>query len=77
MIVSRNVQGCFKEVSKAFQMRFEGSSKKIKECFKGALSVSKCDKIRNKLGLSWAKLSLAQAKLPTTLSSDQLKLATN
>ena len=31
----------------------------------------------NKLGLSCAKLSLASAKLHTSLSSDQLKLATN
>ena len=30
-----------------------------------------------KLGLSCAKLSLASAKLHTSLSSDQLKLATN
>ena len=33
--------------------------------------------IMNKLGLSCAKLSLASAKLHTSLSSDQLKLATN
>ena len=33
--------------------------------------------IKNKLGLSCAKLSLASAKLHTSLSSDQLKLATN
>ena len=33
--------------------------------------------VRNKLGLSCAKLSLAAAKLHTSLSSDQLKLATN
>ena len=32
--------------------------------------------IYNKLGLSCAKLRLASAKLPTSLSSDQLKLAT-
>ena len=32
---------------------------------------------KNKLGLSCAKLSLASAKLHTSLSSDQLKLATN
>ena len=31
----------------------------------------------NKLGLSCAKLSLAPVKLPTSLISDQLKLATN
>ena len=31
----------------------------------------------NKLGLSCAKLSLASAKLHASLSSDQLKLATN
>ena len=31
----------------------------------------------NKLGLSCAKLSVASAKLHTSLSSDQLKLATN
>ena len=29
----------------------------------------------NKLGMSCAKLILASAKLPTSLSSDQLKLA--
>ena len=34
-------------------------------------------KNRNKLGLSCAKLSLTSAKLHTSLSSDQLKLATN
>ena len=34
-------------------------------------------KKKNKLGLSCAKLSLASAKLHTSLSSDQLKLATN
>ena len=34
-------------------------------------------KYKNKLGLSCAKLSLASAKLHTSLSSDQLKLATN
>ena len=34
-------------------------------------------KFNNKLGLSCAKLSLASAKLHTSLSSDQLKLATN
>ena len=34
-------------------------------------------KISDKLGLSCAKLSLASAKLHTSLSSDQLKLATN
>ena len=33
--------------------------------------------ILNKLGLSCAKLRLASAKLHTSLSSDQLKLATN
>ena len=31
----------------------------------------------NKLELSYAKLSLASAKLHTSLSSDKLKLATN
>ena len=31
----------------------------------------------NKLGLSCAKLSLASAKLHTSISSDQLKLATH
>ena len=31
----------------------------------------------NKLGLSCAKLSLASAKLHASLSSEQLKLATN
>ena len=35
------------------------------------------DNLGNKLGLSCAKLSLASAKLHTSLSSDQLKLATN
>ena len=34
-------------------------------------------KNKNKLGLSCAKLSLASAKLYTSLSSHQLKLATN
>ena len=33
--------------------------------------------IKNKLGLSFAKLSLASAKLHSSLSSDKLKLATN
>ena len=33
------------------------------------------EKIKNKLGLSRAKLSLASAKLHTSLSSDQLKLS--
>ena len=33
--------------------------------------------MKNKLGLSCARLSLAPAKLHTSLSSDQLKLATN
>ena len=33
--------------------------------------------MQNKLGLSCAKLSLASAKLHTSLSSDQLMLATN
>ena len=32
---------------------------------------------KNMLGLSFAKLRLALAKLPTSLSSDQLKLPTN
>ena len=35
------------------------------------------ENIENKLGLSCAKLSLASAKLHTSLSSDQLKIATN
>ena len=33
-------------------------------------------KTKDKLGLSCAKLRLASAKLPSSLSSDQLKLAT-
>ena len=39
--------------------------------------IEKQKKIRDKLGLSCAKLSLASAKLHTSLSSDKLKLATN
>ena len=33
--------------------------------------------VKNKLGLSCTKLSLASAKLHTSLSAEQLKLATN
>ena len=39
--------------------------------------VKKLKKERHKLGLSCAKLSLASAKLHTSLSSDKLKLPTN
>ena len=43
----------------------------------GLLILNETARYVNKLGLSCAKLSLASAKLHTSLSSDQLKLATN
>ena len=50
---------------------------KRKKRKKKKIEEEKNDKRLNKLGLSCAKLSLASAKLHTSLSSDQLKLATN
>ena len=54
-------------MKKVKEMKKREKMKKVKE------SKNK----ENKLGLSCAKLSLASAKLHTSLSSDQLKLATN